>query len=385
MESTQAERSLAAVAGGWVADAASLGVHWLYDGDKLRHYRDSPEFLPPSRVPFADGGGFFAHAARTAGDVSHYGAAVDVFTESLAANDGHFRARDFQRRFRDRFGPGGEWVGYIDHPTRETLNNLTRMEVEAREQALNARDDLTREQARVLAQKVMPHVRRYSGTALDAPVREAVSLTYTDTGLQDAGVALARSIDDALCDDSGAADTQLPAVTRLVPLLIVNAYHGKAPDDDVEAAVRVTNNHDLAVSWALWIAKWLPGVLQGEKPAQAVARVVPDAPERGAIEAALAGDSLDAEWAADRFGRTCYLDEAIPLLIHILSHAPDFITAVRANILAGGDSCGRAWIIGPAMAAYTGINSAGGVPLHWIGRCNGIARITGYAEALVGR
>ena len=66
--------------------------------------------------------------------------------------------------------------------------------------------------------------------------------------------------------------------------------------------------------------------------------------------------------AGDTFGRTCYLHEAMPVIFHIVSQAKSFTEAVRANIHCGGDSCGRAWIIGPVMAALHGVGQPNGVP-----------------------
>jgi hypothetical protein len=147
------------------------------------------------------------------GDVSHYGAASGVLTGSLLANHGQLDIRDYQRRCRSFFGPGGQWQGYIDNPTRVTLNNLNLVEQTAIEQAIaNAPAALTDKQKRILVQKGLPY------------------------------------------------------------------------------------------------------------------------------------DS--------------------------------FVEAVRANIYCGGDSCGRAWIIGPAMAAIHGVGSERGIPLSWL------ARITGSATHL---
>ncbi|WP_098422347.1 ADP-ribosylglycohydrolase family protein [Marinobacter sp. LV10R520-4] len=158
-----------ALAGGWVADAASLGLHWLYD--------------------------------------------------SLLASEGALDIRDCQRRFLAFFGPGGLWQGYIDNPTRVTLNNLNTIEQKAIEQAQSTTTaELTGEPKRVLVQEVLPYTRRLSGGQLAAPVRKAIGLTYQEPEIQKAGVHLARTIDRHLLPESGADDMQLPAVSKLPPL-----------------------------------------------------------------------------------------------------------------------------------------------------------------------
>jgi len=102
----------------------------------------------------------------------------------------------------------------------------------------------------VLVQKVLPYTRKLSGDALAEPVRRAISLTYESGEVQEAGVLIARSIDERLVPESGADDMQLPAVSKLPPL--VACYLGRSDLlAVVEAAVRVTNHNDQAVAWTL--------------------------------------------------------------------------------------------------------------------------------------
>ncbi|HCA10390.1 MAG TPA: ADP-ribosylglycohydrolase family protein, partial [Marinobacter adhaerens] len=165
----------AALAGGWVADAASLGLHWLYNSERILEVGgQSPEFLPPRAEYYTKGFGYFAHEGKQVGDVSHYGAATGVLTDSLLATNGNLDIRDYQRRFRSFFGPGGQWRGFIDNPTRITLENFNAIERKAVEEAQSGMpDDLSDKQKRILVQKVMPYTRRLSGSALAQPVREA--------------------------------------------------------------------------------------------------------------------------------------------------------------------------------------------------------------------
>ncbi|WP_227520185.1 ADP-ribosylglycohydrolase family protein [Marinobacter sp. LV10R510-11A] len=174
-KSGESSRLINALAGGWVADAASLGLHWLYDSQRIHEVGgQSPEFLPPRADYFKGGFGYFAHEGKHSGDTSHYGAATRVLTDSLLASEGALDIRDYQRRFRAFFGPGGLWQGYIDNPTRVTLNNLSAIEQKAIEQAQSTTTaELTVKQKRVLVQKVLPYTRHLSGDQLAEPVRKA--------------------------------------------------------------------------------------------------------------------------------------------------------------------------------------------------------------------
>ena len=377
-------RLRAALIGGWVADAASLGLHWLYDSNRIREVAgDSPEFLPPKRDYFEGGFGYFAHDGKRAGDLSHYGAATDVITESLVANEGRLAIRDYQRRFRLYFGPGGGWQGYIDNPTRITLRHLDAAEetaiADARARTLTG---LTDEQQRVLVQKVRPYTRRLSGDALDQPIRSAIALTYPDPKVQEAGVSLAHSIDNQLVRESGADDMQLPAVSKLPPLI---ACYLDAPDRTriVEAAVRVTNHNAQAVAWAHFATALLSGLFAGSDLSGALDAATDTAPDPDSISRARNMTPLDPAAAGDAFGRTCYLNEAMPVVAHILAHSQSFREAIRANCYSGGDSCGRAWILGPAAAALYGVGGERGVPLSWLARLNEGVRIIERIEHLI--
>lgn len=375
---------ISALAGGWVADAASLGLHWLYDSQRIFEVGgQSPEFLPPKADYFKGGFGYFAHEGKASGDISHYGAATGVLTDSLLASEGALDIRDYQRRFRAFFGPGGHWRGYIDNPTRVTLKNLDTIEQNAIEQAQSTTTaSLTEKQKRILVQKVLPYTRRLSGDSLATPVRKAISLTYQEPEIQEAGVHLAETIDQHLLPESGADDMQLPAISKLPPL--VACYCGSDQLMEMtEAAVRVTNHNDEAVAWAKCAARLLDTLFRGESMSAALDAATTEAPDPENLKKARSGSQLDAPGAGDTFGRTCYLHEAMPVIFHILSHAESFSEAVRANIHCGGDSCGRAWIIGPAMAAIYGVGGERGIPLSWLARLTNAPDIITDIESLV--
>ena len=375
---------IAALSGGWVADAASLGLHWLYNSERIAEVGgQTPEFLPPRAEYYTKGFGYFAHEGKQIGDVSHYGAATGVLTDSLVANKGNLDIRDYQRRFRTFFGPGGQWQGFIDNPTRITLENFNVIERKAVEKAQSGMPEgLTEKQKRVLVQKVMPYTRRLSGDQLAQPVREAISLTYQEADVQDAGVHLAETIDRHMVRESGADDMQLPAVSKLPPLVASHCGTSSLLDV-VEAAVRVTNHNDDAVAWAKCAAVLLDGLFRGEGLSESMDAAISEAPDQDSLERARKTSSLDGVDAGDSFGRTCYLQEAMPVSFHILTHARSYTEAIRANIHCGGDSCGRGWLIGPAMAAIHGVGGEAGIPLSWLARVTDASTLYRDIESLL--
>lgn len=107
-----ADRGRDALLGPFVADAASAGLHWIYDADEVRRRGgDAPEFQPP--------GGNTYHAKRSLGQLTHYGDHALVMLESLVAQ-GDLDTEDYRRRLKERFG-AAEYEGYLDHATQDLL------------------------------------------------------------------------------------------------------------------------------------------------------------------------------------------------------------------------------------------------------------------------
>lgn len=145
----------------------------------------------------------------------------------------------------------------------------------------------------------------------------------------------------------------------------------------------MTNHNDEAVAWAKCAATLLDQLFRGQTLSTALEAARAEAPDSDSLTSAQAGSSLDAVKAGDTLGRTCYLNEAMPVIFHILSHAKSYREAVRANIHCGGDSCGRAWIIGPAMPAMHGVGEKSGIPLSWLAKVSHAGTIYQDIESLV--
>ncbi|MCW5617602.1 MAG: ADP-ribosylglycohydrolase family protein [Nitrosomonas sp.] len=298
---------IAAMLGALVADSAALGLHWLYDPERIAQIEKNKSivFLPPDHDNYADVKGFFAHGGKAAGDVSGYGEICLLMLKHYAAH-GEFNRIAYQTEFRNLFGPGGAYSGYVDSPTRQTLLKLI---------------------------PLIPE---------DYP------------------------------EISGADDDQFAALAT-VP--IVTALHSGSEDSllaKVEQIVRVTNHNDTAVAAAQYAAAVLAAVLAGTPIGQALTQALPHAKEElGALlEDALAMDVLDSVRAAQRFGPACHVLEGMPVIVHIVRHATSYQQAVEANIRAGGDSCGRAIMLGAIAAANAEQQAevAATIPLSWLAK-----------------
>lgn len=111
-----------ALLGALVADAAGMGLHWLYDQEqiKLVEATGSLLFRQPEAAVFAGKRGHFAHATRRSGQLSHYGESARV-AGSVASN---YSITNHQTAFMASFGPCGSYHGYPDKATKQLIARM---------------------------------------------------------------------------------------------------------------------------------------------------------------------------------------------------------------------------------------------------------------------
>ncbi len=368
MNSQQRDRARNCIMGAVVADAASMGFHWLYSQRRISELApDEPEFRAPDENDYADGAGYFAHAQKSVGDLSQYGEQMMVMLHSLVQTEGSYQKAHYTEQFRRHFGYGGEFVGYIDSPTRQTLDRIYRDE----HAALEAVDAVTyegdqREQHAMLT-KVLAAAKQYEGQGFrervewyaDAMPDPARSRTY--------GLALVDAL-AAKDDFPGAIDEQLPAVSKLPPLVACHIDDPELPTI-TESAIRVTNNAPRAVDFGRVCTELLKTSIQGASIGEAIEAAVAAGSDatRERLTSALAMDG-SVRKATREFGLHCDLGAGIPSVMHNLQSTTSFTEAIRRNILAGGDNCGRAIVLGAVCGAQFGMGGEAGIPLAWVNR-----------------
>ena len=107
-----------ALVGALVADAAAMGLHWMYDQDQIKILSESGDILfrQPDAAVYKDKKGYFAHASRRSGELSQYGESARIVGQLAAQNE--YSVAQHQQRFFEVFGPCGEYSGYADRPTK---------------------------------------------------------------------------------------------------------------------------------------------------------------------------------------------------------------------------------------------------------------------------
>ncbi len=305
--SIRLEPRVAAILGALIADSAALGLHWLYDPERIAQIEKIKGlvFLQPDANDYADTSGYFAHGNKSAGDSSGYGEICLLMLRHFAQH-GEFDRVAYQTEYRSHFGPGGAYIGYVDSPTRQTLQTLLPLKPE------------------------------------EFP------------------------------ENSGADDDQFAALAAIPAVVAAHTGPQAALKAKVEKVVRLTNDNDTAVAAAQYAGCVLLEVLNGQSITQALTNALPHAGEKltPLLEEVMQISRLDSTRVAKRFGSACHVLEGLPVLAHIAQHAPDYRTAIEENIRIGGDSCGRAIMLGAIMAAYTvqQNESISSIPFEWIAR-----------------
>jgi len=185
---TTHERARDAILGTFAADAAALGLHWVYDQDEVRAKGgDQPEFFDPAGNQY--------HARRKIGEFTHYGDHALVALESVAEAGG-LDIEDYLRRFEARFGDPA-YDGYLDHATKDLLESK------------KGADD---NQVGALV-KLPVFVARYlEDPEFEARIEEAIRVTHDNTQAVRYGVAAACAIRVAIL--GGTAEKAVDSVCK---------------------------------------------------------------------------------------------------------------------------------------------------------------------------
>ncbi|MBX2838245.1 MAG: ADP-ribosylglycohydrolase family protein [Gammaproteobacteria bacterium] len=274
-----------ALHGALAADAASMGLHWMYDHQQLDAIEAGGDvlFRQPDANAYDGKKAYFAHAAKRSGDYSQYGQSASIAAKVIATH-GAYDTNQHRALFFDTFGPCGSYHGFADKPTKALI---AKMIVEG----------------------------------------------------------------DAISDQSGSDDDQLPALS-VVPALFFNA----CDENDLTAAVSVTSTNATAIEGAQVLHRCLSLINSGESLQSALKTSAENA--NGELQPLLQ-EAIDRPYdfraAAIHFGLPCHMTQGLPIAWHLLYHASDFESVVRDNVRCGGDCCGRAMAVGSIAGLVFGV------------------------------
>ena len=168
------DRINAMVLGSFVADALSLGVHWVYNTNVIDRKFGRVDGYHDPLTSF--------HKGKQAGEQTHYGDQMLVLMESVEADSG-FDLNQFAGRWRGLFET---YTGYFDHATKDTLQHLA----EGRDEQTcgSVSDDLAG------ASRIAPLCRVYAGDRehLVQAVRQQTAFTHNNRLVVEAAEMFAR-------------------------------------------------------------------------------------------------------------------------------------------------------------------------------------------------
>ncbi len=383
MDSDQRQRAENAILGALAADSATMGLHWIYSQRRIAELApEMPEFRVPDEADYEGGVGYFAHGGKKAGDYSHYGEQMLVMLHSLTQTGGCYEKAHYQESFRRHFGYGGDFTGYIDRPTRQTLDKIYADE----NAALAAVDRIPfegdpREKQSMLT-KVLAAVKRLDGERL----KEQVTRYAADAANPELSLGFGLALVDALAGSDafpGALDEQLPAVSKLPPLIACHV-EDSALSEIAESAIRVTNNAPRALEFGRVCTALLAAAVRGESMVRAIdaALAAGSADTRELLNRGLAMKVPSAQMARE-FGLHCDLGAGVPIILHVLKNATTYEEAVRSNIYIGGDNCGRAIVLGAVCGAVFGRGGEAGIPESWLARMRDSTALAGEVAELL--
>ena len=313
MDSDLKNRAKGMVLGQFLGDAASLGVHWIYNTKEIEHLH--PQGLQGFEVP-AEG---HYHAGKLAGDPTHYGDAAWVLMEALA-RETTFNVTTFGRAFVEKMDPGKGYSGYFDSATRGTLENY-RNHLEVSQEPYDFQEGADDDQLAtisLLAVLIAFYVARNGGIPADrTALFEQVKILTHVRQQNDRAVAYCQAHTRLLLELLAGRD-------------IHSAFHHVEEQLDTE-----------------------------DKLDREVRRKLRDAfqlKHKGTVE------------ATDFLGQSCPLICSFPSAVQATAkHNEDFQTAIIETVKAGGDNAGRAAMIGSWIGARIGVDE---LPQEWIRKLN---------------
>ena len=114
-----------ALVGALVADAATMGLHWMYDQSHIETISQTGDILfrQPDANNYTDRKAYFAHGAKRVGEYSQYGECVRVVAAVIEAG-GKYSTSAHRELFFQTFGPCGSYSGFADRPTKALVAKM---------------------------------------------------------------------------------------------------------------------------------------------------------------------------------------------------------------------------------------------------------------------
>ncbi|BCR36172.1 ADP-ribosylglycohydrolase family protein [Mariniplasma anaerobium] len=264
-----------------LANAATLGVHWIYNVQYLQNLSEKQSllFLVQDEQVFKQAApSFFAYPNTVLGDLSVQGEILKWLYDAKSSNN-KFNQADYKTLLLSKFLPGGSYKGYVESYGKKlvAIDLLDQLKTDSSQITLND-DQLVGFIPYILAKE------------LDLSLDDAWSLASLFTK-QSFYLDYYRMFDSIL------ENPEEENIKHAIEQSLILAPKDKLPT--LEKAIQMSNTNDFIEEYA---------------------------------------------------GRACSVDDAIPVIIHVLYHSTSFEDALNINAKIGGASADRSLLIGAILS-----------------------------------
>mmetsp|Transcript_14693 Transcript_14693/g.16757 ORF Transcript_14693/g.16757 Transcript_14693/m.16757 type:complete len:376 (-) Transcript_14693:3660-4787(-) len=342
-----------AVLGGFVADAASMPTHWIYDREKLKEVlgkegMKTPAFFKTPSCPFYSSKEFIGHYEH--GMSSPYGEQGEMVLKFLEKNNGSI---DSGRQFSDYLYEWGmSFTGRKDHATKLFLEAAEKMKSESADANIFPVAGADDEQANCFF-KVAPIFARYGGSDDCAQKVDWVIRAHQNN---DKTVHFALAFNmmlDHLLIKGNDMDRAISAICKETSGLCEEVRAATKKGWDARTKANISDDgwdYDL-VKYGNDLSTEIYNAKKGKDPNlpetySKIMALTCAFPQSYFCALKIVGDTI--ETIGSPSDNNDFKEEA-------------FAFAVQRNINYGGDTCGRSYLIGSLIAAL-----GAEIPDEWI-------------------
>jgi len=319
-QNSVSDRAIAAIVGAFVADAAAMPLHWIYDVNEIKRLvgNNPPEFYYPPSCPY------YKYAE---GENSPYGQQTSVYLELLAGNAtvDPIALQNAYWAYYKKSGPcGNPNVCYFDNSTKNFVANMRKGQV------WPSSGDYDN-QADAIAHMI-PIVALLAGSpdllpTVDTVIRVTQN-TYEAVGF---GCAAARVLEKVIINGTSGYDA---VVQTLADLNDPNRVHPLPVDAFLAAGIQKALDN-LSVSNMAYCLE---------------------------------------------IGQSCDYPNNLWTGTHLIAQGANYVNATTQTILAGGDNCSRNMFVQSVNAALEGLSA---IPTAWTQKATLYPKVLQWAQQLV--
>lgn len=178
----------------------------------------------------------------------------------------------------------------------------------------------------------------------------------------------------------GSDSTELSAVSRMAPLLLIYKDDPQALKEKAREYVSVTHNSAPVLEAADFISELLAMLLEGRELTESLTAAAENssASIREWVTEGIKSSRKKSSLVIKRFGPACDTSHAFPGVIHLITKYQDnYRMAMEENAFAGGDGAARGLLAGMILGITNGKES---IPEEWIKGLNAYNKISKILE-----